>query len=292
MIRRTIPELVAKYRLNPGVREVYVEGEFDRRVVRWYLNSKQLRDVAVIRIEMVDVPSAVLSRHALSDGAKSQVIGLGMELSTVCGAALTQATCVIDADNDRILDKPPWCNCVVPTDYTSMEMYLVRASLLAKYFQAVLGCEDLDVVDLLRQYSAILAELFLIRAANEAINLALRWISFASAYRNDRALREFDRDKFIRSLLQHSSAMGGRDQLLQEIEDLRHKLDGDIRNHSNGHDFLDLLWLDFGTRAKRCGLQNVEALSSALRGCIEEAQLDQEQMFVNLVGRVRAVKSA
>ena len=65
MTRRTIPELVAKYRLNPGVREVYVEGEFDRRVIRWYLNSKQLRDVAVIRVEVVDVFRASFS--ALSE---------------------------------------------------------------------------------------------------------------------------------------------------------------------------------------------------------------------------------
>jgi hypothetical protein len=292
MIRRTIPELAAKYRLNPGVREVYVEGEFDRRVIRWYLNSKRLRDVAVIRVEMVDVPSAVLFRHRLSDGEKSRVIGLGMELSGIFGNALAQATCVIDADNDRILNKPVWCNCVISTDYTSMEMYFVQASLLAKYFQAILGYEDIDVVDLLRQYSEILTELHLIRAANEALGLALRWISFASAYRNDRALREFDRDKFVRSLLQNSGAMAGRDQLLQKIEELRHKLDEDMRNRCNGHDFLDLLWLDFGSRAKRCGLQNVEALSSALRGCIEQPQLDQERMFVHLVGRVRSVNSA
>jgi hypothetical protein len=132
-----------------------------------------------------------------------------------------------------------------------------------------------------------LAELYLVRAANEALGLALRWISFASAYRNDGAVREFDRDKFIRSLFQNSRTTGVAAQLLQKMEELRHKLDEDIRNHCNGHDFLDLLWIDFGNRARRCGLQNVEAMSSALRGCIEQAQLDQEPMFAALVGRVQ-----
>jgi hypothetical protein len=150
MIRRTIPELVAKYRLNPAIREVYVEGEFDRRVIRWYLNSKHLRDVAVVRVEMVEVPAEVLAQHGLSDGQKSRVVGLGMVLSGMCGAGMAQATCVIDTDNDRILDKPAMCTCVISTDYTSMEMYFVRVSLLAKYFQVILGYEDIDVVDLLR----------------------------------------------------------------------------------------------------------------------------------------------
>jgi hypothetical protein len=69
---------------------------------------------------------------------------------------------------------------------------------------------------------------------------------------------------------------------MRKIDELRPRLDGDIRNHSNGHDFLSLLTLDYGKRARKNGLQNAEAISAALRGCVDLERIEEESLFSTL----------
>ena len=59
MVRRTIPELTAKYRLNPLIRDVFVEGRFDRMILRWFFDAVKLKDVTVVQIQLVEVPDAL-----------------------------------------------------------------------------------------------------------------------------------------------------------------------------------------------------------------------------------------
>lgn len=282
VVRRTIPEIVAKYRLNRGVRDVYVEGPFDRNILRWFFDASHVKGVAVLQIELIDVPSEILVKYQLSDGARSRVIALGRELASVFGANLAQARFVVDADCDRLLAKTVDSEHVFVTDYTCMEMYLVRDSLLAKYLHAVLGCDGVDIRELLQQYSDILGELFLIRAANEALSAALRWVSFERCceLRGDTLL--FNRADFLSRLLNASSSTHLTAVLIAKIEELRALMDPDIRHHAQGHDFVSLLAFHFSREAKRCGLPNAEAVSSVLRGCLEIADVDHEALFVAL----------
>lgn len=269
MVRRTIREIAAKYKLNPGVRDVYVEGPFDRDILRWYFETQGMRDVTVLQIELIEVPIAILVKYQLDDGEKSRVIALGRELTSIFGNGFSQAKFVVDADCDRLLAKTVDCEHVLVTDYTCMEMYFVSDSLLAKFIGAVLGCDGVDVRDLLKQCSDVLGELFLIRAANEALSAGLRWVPFEGccALRGDALL--FDRTDFLRRLLNASSATRLSAALNTKIEELRALLHPDIRHHANGHDFVALLTFHFSRQAKRRGLPNAEAVSSVLRGCLE-----------------------
>lgn len=45
--RRTIPELVARYILEPSLRDVYVEGSDDRALIKWFLEQHERSDYSI-----------------------------------------------------------------------------------------------------------------------------------------------------------------------------------------------------------------------------------------------------
>lgn len=67
MIRRTIPELVAKYKLNSSVRDVFVEGQSDRKLLRWFMAAKGYDAAAVLEIDLIDVPPDMLAKYGLAE---------------------------------------------------------------------------------------------------------------------------------------------------------------------------------------------------------------------------------
>lgn len=163
-----------------------------------------------------------------------------------------------------------------------MEMYFVQPTTLSKYFRAILGCGDVNIESLLLNYSAVLRELYLVRTASEALGLKLDWINFRNSCTVDGETISLNQTEFIRNILNHSQKWGQRELLMAKIDELRPAIDADIRNHSNGHDFVHLLLLSHGREAKNSGLPNAEAVSSALRGCAEIDQLDRQELFVRL----------
>lgn len=287
MERLLIRELVARYKLEPDIRDIYVEGKFDSDIVRWYLKNSGYSNVAVLRTEDVELPASLLSKYGLAPGEKSRVLALASELATHTGQESTQVTCVVDADCDRILGKKIDCGLVLTTDYTCMEMYLANEQLLGKFFNLVLGIDEIDVSALLKQYRGILQELFLIRAAIESLGLQVSWIDFTSYCQKSSEQIEFYCVEFIRNLLQNSSLIDEREALLERVEELRLRLPHDIRDCMNGHDFLALLAFDRRSVANRRGLRSQEAVTASLRGCLDFLQLRGEAMFVNIESRMK-----
>ena len=58
--KRTINELRQRLKMEAGIREVYVEGIYDRDLVKWLLGKLGFLDVCVYPISTVDVPSTLL----------------------------------------------------------------------------------------------------------------------------------------------------------------------------------------------------------------------------------------
>ena len=101
MIHRKINELVARYTLEPGIRDIYVEGRFDKDVIQWYVQRLGYRDVRVFEIGLVDVAGEILQKYGLRPGEKSRTIALAEELANQLGNDMRQATAVVGSDCDR-----------------------------------------------------------------------------------------------------------------------------------------------------------------------------------------------
>jgi hypothetical protein len=285
MPQRLIKELVALYRLEPTVRDVFVEGSTDRSIVAWFLQKQGRATVAVREIDSVEVPAEVLARYRLSGGNRSKVIALGKELCDTLGEATLQATAIIDSDFDRLLNADHQCSLILSTDYTCMEMYFLDREILSKYFRVTLQRDAFDADATLAQYRRTLREVFLVRAANDALGLRLSIIDFDKYLTRTGGELKLDRDKYITNVLTSSGAYRHRQALLEKIEELRNQLSEDVRQSANGHDFISMLWVDSRTLARRAGLSNAFAVASTLRGMADLEILQGEALFVRLLQR-------
>lgn len=282
---RLIKELVALYHLEPSVRDVFVEGSTDRSIVAWFLQEKGRSDASVREIDLIEVPREVLDKYQLVSGNRSRVIALGKELSSRLGEAALQATAIIDNDFDRLLRKDQQCSLILYTDYTCMEMYFLRAETISKFLRVTLQRNAPDAEAALTRYRETLRELFLIRAANEALGLSLSMIDFSKCLTEVGGDFTFDRAEYLTRLLAGSNASNHRHAVLDKIEELRAVLSEDIRLSANGHDFIVMLWIDYGVLARRAGLTTESGVASALRGMAEINHFEQESLFVNLLKR-------
>ena len=278
--RRTIDDLIVKYTLEPSLRDIFVEGEFDRDLLNWVLKQLNCQDVVVFEIDSVEILQPILDSYGYTSGAKQRVLSLGRSLERQFGPDIPYIRCVVDADCDRILgtvlDRP----YLILTDYASMEAYLMDEHHLGKILGLVLGC-DIDPTVWINRYSPILNEVFLIRSANEMLGLGLPIadVTRCCSFPNDNP--EFDNDDFINRCLNASrnNVWARKDELRSAIEKLRPSLKSDFRHQGHGHDFVALLRWSCAGAARKRGLQNDEAVHSAIAGCVDWRVMRGERVF-------------
>jgi hypothetical protein len=276
--RRTIRELVAKYRLEPSIRDIFVEGPADRAIVSWALRACRCADAKVFEIATVEVPAALLRANDLTSGERQRVQALARELERLLGPTAPQPTCVIDADCDRLLGIPLGEAPLFATDYPSMEVYLFHEEDLGRFMNLVLGRGVDDISRVMRGYAAVLQELFLIRAANYALGLGLNWLDFTKCCTTNGEIH-FDRDEFINRILDQQALRHRKEELLEAVGFLRRRAAPEIRHQIHGHDFIALLNFENSRRARRAGLPNEQAVRSALIACLGTDRVLQEGLF-------------
>ncbi len=95
-----IEELRARYELEPSIDDIFVEGEFDKRVVHKCLRESG-DNRPVYTIDTVDITDKKLEDLGLTSGNKQRVIALSAELNLPDD---TKVCLLIDKDYDHFLD--------------------------------------------------------------------------------------------------------------------------------------------------------------------------------------------
>ena len=101
--RRTVKELIAKYKLEPDIQDLYVEGVRDRNIYNWYLKSTGRSDVTLVEIQLVEISKECLESHGLDGGNRNRVIALSLELDGCFPKTLSYVRCIADSDFDYVL---------------------------------------------------------------------------------------------------------------------------------------------------------------------------------------------
>ena len=286
--RRTIAELCALYGLEPGIRDVFVEGASDAAVLRWYLRHRTSRAVSVIEVDAIDVPGSVVEAHSLDGGNRGRVLALANELDRqLSGSARSCPTLVHDADSDRLLGSLPAVEMLIPTDFTCLEMYLFNEATVDKFMSlVVLGC-DVPASHVLGTLEGALVPLWVIKAANHMLRLSMSWVSFEACCNLIGTSIEFDEDEFVGRYLMSNGRLGERSRLSQGIRDVRSRLRDDRRHQIDGHHFLVLArWFFLKIAKNKKALVSLEVFERAFFGCLEVDMLARQPLFQQIVTRV------
>ena len=240
--RLPLPELITEYTLHSDRRHLFVEGQLDQAVLKWYLEPHVDIDNKLYVIDSVEITAEKLGEHGLTEGQKNRLICLARELDAHLPKDVNPVLCVVDADFDYLLDSLVETRFLSYTDGTSLEMYAFTASGLERVIRLGLRNTIESSSGIIQSLFGVLKDIFIIRAANESLQLGLEWLPFERRCRiRPDGTVQFDKDRFIRDYLGKNGVLDKLDEFVGCVSELEtRELDVESR-WIRGHDFGKLL---------------------------------------------------
>lgn len=290
--RRTIEELAEVYELDPKRRDIYVEGQTDVYLFRWFLGQTNSGSVVVYEISTVEIPVDLIKRYKLDDNNRDRVIVLAFVLASHLGEKALQITCIADRDFDLILNRQHNCGLLLFTDYTCIEMYSFDERCMDKFLNICICGFPHPADYVLGQLSLTLQELFLIRLANKLWGLGFTWMPFKRCCKLRDGEIVFDDEDFVKRYLNKNNMLFRKEKFTDAIESYRSKLTDNPRYHINGHDYIDLLAWYLAKHHVDSKLCDSKVVERSLLGCVEFNQLSSQSLFKQLLYRVNKADSS
>ncbi|MGI4758634.1 MAG: hypothetical protein ACRYGF_17510 [Janthinobacterium lividum] len=273
-------DLIARYVLEPTLRDVYVEGAFDESILRQFFKQLSCDRPSVTRIDLVEITDQQLQRHGLTRGEKSELIALAEEVHMRCGV-VDGLRCVTDTDSDRLLGVVRANPLVLQVDFTCMEMYWLNEYSVGRFFEAIRQ-QGSSYTTLLQDIGAVGREMFLIRSTVQSLNLNAGIIPFRKYCSRGILPVSFDSEAYIAALLNTAGATARKNDFLARRENLRSDLSEDLRLSAHGHDLLELILIAYRDRLSNLGLKETKTLETVVAMTMPLASLTEHNLFKTL----------
>ena len=285
-----IEELYAKYELHPILLDLYVEGEFDRDLINYFLDQRGHSSyVSVFTVDQVEVPDEILVDKSLQTGSnKSRLIALASMLSEKFKSIDTNVSCIVDTDHDVLLDQVVNMNNLLYTDYSCMEMYCLNEATLKKFL--ILGCNlkpsHLDELNSI--LNAVLPVQFCLRGVNHSLGLNSTFPPVKKGVGKKRGLAYFQESIYVDAFIQLNNLHRRSEEIKEELKKLFSKVPVDIRQKSNGHDFVCCVF-DYADESGGVKLHSKNEDVEIFGGRLLANALDTSLLFAeNLFSRIEA----
>ncbi len=283
---RTIEELIARYELEPTIRDIFVEGSTDKSLIKWFLEAETKQNVFVYEISTVEVSDHLVLELNQEINRRGQVLALAHTVKRSLGENSFQLTCIIDRDFATILGEEQHCDLLFLTDYSCMEMYAFNVPTMDKFLNIIVRGFPKTSATVLAELASVLQELFLIRLANKLTKYGLTQISWEKCCSVTELRLTFEINEYILRCLNTRGRRGEFEQFSLLVEEWRVKLSKDPRHQIQGHDFIEFLtWYIYKHRGIK-EINDSAVVQRSLLGCIERAQLLDEPLFQTLLNRV------
>lgn len=155
-MRQDPQRILAAHRMDPGRRELYVEGPGDRIFLGWLVGDQKSPHARIIEVDLVELSSDV------TGGKKGRLIAFAGEVE----GAGAQIKVFADADTDRILDRAVPSN-VWLTDKRDLEGYILRPECIEKIVRLGHLNDRLDVDAILQQATSLGREVGILRLMSD-----------------------------------------------------------------------------------------------------------------------------
>lgn len=290
-MKRNIEEIIATYKLEPGLKDVYVEGDDDKKLIEWFLLKQGIRDISIFTIDLIDIPDSLIDKYSdlqLNKGSnRDKLIAFSYELDKEIESELS-ILCIGDMDYDKCLDKEYSNKFFTYTDYQSSELYSFNRDVLEKFLRFVIKVYPQTAHELIMNMGEILQELFVIRAANELLEWGMVWLDYYKyiSIEGDRIV--FKENNYVRAYLSKNDRLSDIEKFRSATENVKSKLSSNKKFNIRGHDIACLLLCALrrfrsnygkGRRKFIAGFNNHVTCEGALRACIEVEQLESENLF-------------
>ena len=283
--RRTMQELIVRYRLEPTLRDLYVEGHQDRKLFDWYLRDRGHSNVSVFEIGQIQVSHDLLEAFGLHGGNRDRVLALALTFDEAFPATLPSVRCVADSDFDFLLGSSIEASHLLHTDYTSIELYTYNHQVLGLVLVEQFGLPSEDVRPLLVSMAATLRQLFVVRAANHILELDMRLVQFVRCCQTYGTAILFRETIFVDRCLNSAKKSAERTNFAATCNRLASSMPREDRQCMHGHDYLELVGWYVNKTFRWSGYRTGEAsMLPLLTGALDSTILSSETLFRYLDG--------
>jgi hypothetical protein len=258
--RPTIEELFSKYFLEPSLRDIYVEGVFDREILTQYFKLKQVGDVALYEIDLVDISEERVRAGGLTYGNKQKVITLACALGLIDGNCSYR--CIVDRDFDHWLENMQQIRRLVYTCYCDIESYFLSSDLVKHLLVTLCKCRIADWDLFYSSLLSILKSLYAVRLSDRRLGWCMNWLSFDRSIAKSNSEISWLLDDYLIKLLAHNRRTADRAIFDTNYAECLGRFEGDPRYFLRGHDFVELAaWIV----KKFSGVENFSAAKAMER---------------------------
>lgn len=257
--RKTIQYLKDLYFLEPTIKDIFVEGCYDARIISNWCKDNNDLNVVAYDIDAVDISFDILQKYSLTEGNKQRVIALAYELAELNSSAYS---CLVDKDLDHWLDELVEVPRLFWTDYCSLELYFFNEDDLKRVIIDVAQSKIVNWPGFYSSFISVLKDLYSIRLADKEINLNLEWIKFERCLSIKNNSWHFDVEEYFRRVLMANRQMRNFENFNDRRVHWLGVLNGDPRNYIRGHDFVELLALSNEKFKGLKSFHDVDAITS------------------------------
>lgn len=281
----TLSELLLLYELEPQVRDVIVEGSNDLVLLREALNRRGLGSSASVYMlsERVRLPKSYKIPAGMDDGVRARIWCLAEEFDARFASGHSSSRCltaVVDRDWSADVHERP--NCLLITDYASIELYAWDQPTLSKFIMMGLRPRGtVHIEALMNRLEPVLVRLFLARRVAHELGAGDSPPEKVERY-CDLGGGRFLSEKFLKAYGGETARQS--EQLCARIDEMFGSFRDDVRLCIDGHDVVRLV-----ARAIRStGAQPMEQLEKLWMISIDINEIWRKPLFKALEGRVSA----
>lgn len=268
--RRTIDDIKTRYFVEPTLRDIYVEGYFDRLVLNSWCENNNDKNFVPYEIDSVDIPFDILKKHGLTEGNKQRVIALAKELDEL---QCDSYRCLVDKDFDHWLDNIEQIPNLIWTDFCSLEMYFFSEQLIKRILIDISNSKIKDWDSFYTSFVVVLKQLYCIKLSDRILNIGGDWCDIKKSLNSSKDTLTFDYSGYIKKNLISFGKSAEFSKFIDLFDEWLIKLDCDPRLCIRGHDFVDLMSSAIKEYKGIKNFQEAEALQRMLLAFIGEIDI-------------------
>jgi hypothetical protein len=281
--RRLVSELVTRYQLHPEMRDLYVEGESDKRFFCWFVLKLPLKSVAVYDIQSVEMTAQQVTALSVSEGGnKGRVVALAMILEKTLPPECDSVRCLVDKDFHEFGFPLPNCRYLIYTDFACMECYMLAENPLSKLCAVYLGrtFSPTEIESMMN----VLKYVFFVRLSKQRLASTASWYDgFTTCCSAENGSLRLDETKYLAKVLNAAAGALKNADIEADLRRLQQIPLSDHLHAIHGHDAVNLIaWL---ATQKGVGkdIANTTPLQRAMFGCLEVTDLVRMPLFKGLL---------
>lgn len=285
-IKRKYSEIVSIAKLEPGLKNIYVEGLSDLYFLKNFLTHHKVSDVLVYEIDCVDFSELyeVMDKDSVklySGCNKERVILLAESLENDVSNEHLSSLCVVDTDWDIVIGNVRTGLYLSYTDYNSMDMYLFSREVLECYLRQGHRIATIESANLLDSLATVCRQLFHIHCLLHENQKKIVDNTKDLSFDKSKQVCSLDFSEYWRKTLAKNGLTAQSANLLSQYNNRMANL-CDVRKEIRGHDYVNCLYFCTKKLNSKMGM-NVEEFANMFWKFADYDILAQEPLFQRIL---------